>query len=148
MHCQKSFGTLTVIASCVVALVPCGTGRVWAQKHGGTMQLYIWGNPPSTSIIEEATVSTVVPFMPVFNNLVLFDHHARLATAATIQPELATSWAWDDSKTKLTFKLRTDVKWHDGKPFTARDVVCTMDLLQGKGKDRLRKNPQIGRAHV
>ena len=142
MHCHKSFGTLSVIASCVVALVPCGTGRVWAQKHGGTMQLYIWGNPPSTSIIEEATVSTVVPFMPVFNNLVLFDQHARLATAATIQPELATSWAWDDSKTKLTFKLRTDVKWHDGKPFTARDVVCTMDLLQGKGKDRLRKNPR------
>ena len=65
-----------------------------------------------------------------------------MATAATIQPELATSWAWDDSKTKLTFMLRNDVKWHDGKPFTARDVVCTMDLLQGKGKDRLRKNPR------
>jgi peptide/nickel transport system substrate-binding protein len=106
------------------------------------MHLYDWSNPPSASILEEATVSTVVPFMPVFNNLVLFDQHESLATAQTIRPELATSWAWDDSKTKLTFKLREGVKWHDGKPFTAKDVVCTMNLLQGKGTDQLRKNPR------
>ena len=36
------------------------------------------------------------------------------------------------------------MKWHDGKPFTARDVKCTMDLLMGKSKDSLRKNPREG----
>ena len=106
------------------------------------MRMYIWDNPPSTSIHEEATVSTTVPFMPLFSNLVLYDQHKPLNTMETIRPELATSWAWDESKTKLTFKLRSDVKWHDGKPFTAKDVVCTMDLLQGKAKDRFRKNPR------
>jgi peptide/nickel transport system substrate-binding protein len=106
------------------------------------MRLYDWSNPPSGSIHEEATVSTVVPFMPIFNNLVLFDQHERLATADTIRPELAESWAWDPTRTILTLKLRQGVSWHDGKPFTAKDVVCTMDLLQGKGADKLRKNPR------
>ena len=114
----------------------------YAQKQGGTLRMYIWDNPPSASIHEEATVSTTVPFMPVFSNLVLFDQHQPLNKMENIEPELATSWSWDAAKTKLTFKLREGVKWHDGKPFTAKDVVCTMDLLQGKAKERFRKNPR------
>jgi peptide/nickel transport system substrate-binding protein len=58
-------------------------------------------------------------------------------------PELATSWAWDESKTKLTFKLREGVKWHDGKPFTAKDVQCTWHALIGKGgQEEFRRNPR------
>src|SRR3982074_3676267 len=104
-----------------------------AQKQGGPLRLYHWDSPPSTSIHEEATVSAVVPFMGLFNNLVLYDQHQELNTTDSIRPELATSWAWNSTKTELTFKLRHDVKWHDGKPFTAEDVICTMDKLQEKG---------------
>ena len=57
-------------------------------------------------------------------------------------PDLAKSWAWDATKTKLTFKLHEGVKWHDGKPFTSADVKCTFDMLIGKSKERLRKNPR------
>jgi peptide/nickel transport system substrate-binding protein len=42
----------------------------------------------------------------------------------------------------LTFKLRQGVKWHDGKPFTAADVKCTWDLLQGKAEQKFRANPR------
>src|SRR5262245_60828914 len=118
------------------------SGQVSAQKQGGTLRMYIWDNPPSASIHEEATVSTVPPFMSIFNNLVLYDQHERLNTPDNIRPELATSWAWNDDKTKLTFKLREGVKWHDGRPFTAKDVVCTLDRLQDKGEDKFRKNPR------
>jgi peptide/nickel transport system substrate-binding protein len=117
-------------------------GPAYAQKQGGTLRMYIWDNPPSASIHEEATVSTVTPFMSLFNNLVLYDQHERLNTPDSIRPELATSWAWNDDKTRLTFKLREGVKWHDGKPFTARDVVCTLDRLQDRGADKFRKNPR------
>src|SRR5436853_7931100 len=90
-----------------------------AQKQGGTLRVYHRDNLPSGSIHEEATISTVQPFMGVFNNLVLFDQQKPLNTPETIIPDLADSWAWDATKTKLTFKLHPDVKWHDGKPFTA-----------------------------
>ena len=34
------------------------------------------------------------------------------------------------------------MKWRDGKPFTAADVKCTIDLLQGTGSEKLRTNPR------
>ena len=108
------------VASAAAALL--FTGPALAQKQGGTLRMYIWDSPPSASIQEEATVSTTVPFMSIYNNLVLYDQHEKLNTIDNIRPELATSWAWDEAKTKLTFKLRNDVTWHDGKPFTAKDV--------------------------
>jgi peptide/nickel transport system substrate-binding protein len=42
----------------------------------------------------------------------------------------------------LTFPLRQGARWHDGKPFTAKDVKCTWDLLTGKSIDKLRLNPR------
>jgi len=131
-----------LISSTALAIVLVSAHPAVAQKQGGTLRMYLWDSPPSASIHEEATVSTVMPFMALFNNLVLYDQHKKLNTTDTIQPELATSWAWDDMKTKLTFKLRDDVKWHDGKPFTAKDVSCTLDKLQDKGADTFRKNPR------
>src|SRR5690606_24371529 len=60
----------------------------------------------------------------------------------TIRPELAESWSWDPTNTRLTMKLRQGVKWHDGKPLTATDVTCTWDRILGKGNDPFRKNPR------
>ena len=118
-------------------------GPVAAQKTGGVLRSYIWDNPPSASIHEEATISTVFPFMPVMNNLVMFDQTKLDAGLETIVPDLAKSWAWDDSKTKLTFTLEQGVKWHDGQPFTAKDVKCTFDMVSGLVKnDDFRKNPR------
>ena len=96
-----------------------------AQKQGGTLRMYLWDSPPSASIHEEATVSTVVPFMPIFNNLVLYDQHVAQNSMSSIVPELATGWTWSGDGKALTFKLREGVKWHDAKPFTAKDVHCT-----------------------
>ena len=129
------------IAALAAALVLVASSAS-AQKPGGTLRMYLWDNPPSASIHEEATISTVMPFMALFNNLVLYDQAKQLNTMDAIVPELATSWAWNDERTRLTFALRRDVVWHDGKPFTAKDVVCTMDRLQGKNEDKFRKNPR------
>jgi peptide/nickel transport system substrate-binding protein len=119
-----------------------GTGSALAQKQGGTLKIYHRDNPPSASMHEESTVSVTQPFMGVYNNLVLFDQNKKLQSLDTIIPELATSWSWDESKTKLTFKLREGVKWHDGKPFTAKDVQCTWHALIGKGQEEFRRNPR------
>jgi hypothetical protein len=59
----------------------------------------------------------------------------------SVIPDLATGWSWNEEGTDLTFPLRQGVKWHDGKPFTARDVKCTWDLLTGKANEKLRVNP-------
>lgn len=113
-----------------------------AQKSGGVLKMYHRDNPPSTSIHEEATNSTVIPFMALFNNLVLYDQSKPQNSPQDIVPDLAKSWRWSADGKDLTFELQAGVKWHDGQPFTAKDVVCTFDLLTGKGEQKLRRNPR------
>ncbi len=70
-------------------------------------------------------------FGPVYEELVYMDSFKDGATT----PWLATSWAWSNNDDTLTFTIRNGVKWSDGKPFSAKDVVFTFDLLK--------KNPSL-----
>src|SRR5215471_6671542 len=97
---------------------------VFAQKQGGILRLSHFDSPASMSILEESTRAAVQPMMQVFNNLVLYDQHIAQNSMDTVRPELATSWSWSEDGTELTFPLHQGVKWHDGKPFTAKDVKC------------------------
>ena len=47
---------------------------------------------------------------------------------------------------QLTFRLRHGVRWHDGRPFTARDVECTWNLLLGRTAEKfqLRVPERVG----
>ena len=51
--------------------------------------------------------------------------------AATLEPipGLAESWSHSPDGKTWTFKLRHDVKWQDGEPFTAKDVVFTFNYI-------------------
>jgi peptide/nickel transport system substrate-binding protein len=95
-----------------------------AQKHGGTLRYYHRDNPPTTSILEEATISTVNPFMAVFNNLVLFDQSKPRESLDTIVPDLAESWGWSEDGKWLTFKLRQGIKWHDARGVLGHAARC------------------------
>ena len=112
------------------------------KRPAAFSRVYFFDSPASMSIHEEATIAGQGPMMGVFNNLVMYDQHVPQSSLKSIVPDLATEWSWDDAKTALTFKLRQGVKWHDGKPFTAKDVKCTWDLLQGKSSEKLRLNPR------
>jgi peptide/nickel transport system substrate-binding protein len=136
------FRRASVLALSVASAIVVTAAPSIAQKQGGTLRIYHRDNPPSASILEESTVSTNLPFMAIYNNLVIYDQTKDTNSLDTIVPDLATSWSWDASNTKLTFKLQQGVKWHDGKPFTAQDVKCTFDKLTGKDKDAFRKNPR------
>jgi peptide/nickel transport system substrate-binding protein len=126
----------------LVLLGFCSADAALAQKPGGVLKIYNRDSPPSMSILEESTLSTVLPMMGVFNNLVIYDQHVPQNSQQSIVPELATDWSWSEDGTRLTFKLRQAIKWHDGQPFTARDVQCTWDLLTNKASAKLRINPR------
>jgi peptide/nickel transport system substrate-binding protein len=132
----------TMLTMALVAALASWAAAAFAQTSGGVLRIYQRESPPSASILEEATGSTVIPFMAVFNNLVVFDAHVPQNSDQSIVPDLAKSWSWNGEMTELTFKLRDDVTWHDGVPFTARDVVCTFELLADKSRDKLRRNPR------
>lgn len=60
----------------------------------------------------------------IFNGLVRYDTRGRIA------PDLAKSWRVADDGQKYIFTLKDDITWHDGEPFTASDVVFTVQAIQ------------------
>jgi peptide/nickel transport system substrate-binding protein len=113
-----------------------------AQQRGGILKLGHFDSPASMSMLEESTIAVNRPMSGVFNNLVIFKQDEPQNSPNDIVPELATAWTWSEDGTELTFRLHKGVKWHDGKPFTAADVKCTIELIQGKAKEKLRINPR------
>ena len=138
----RKLDVIRIGAAASVAVLVAGIAPAHAQKSGGTLRIYNTSQPPSASIHEESTIATNMPFMAVFNNLVRFDPMKPRNGFDAIVPELAESWAWDATGTKLTFKLRSGVAWHDGKPFTGKDVQCTWHRLNGIDAEYLRRNPR------
>src|SRR5712691_7033651 len=134
-HLVAGFGGL--LASLVAAGPPA-----MAQKSGGILKMFSADSPASMSIHEEGTAFAQRPMMAVFNNLVMYDQAAKQNSLDSIVPDLATGWTWNEDGTELTLPLHQGVKWHDGRPFSAKDVKCTWDLVTGKGSDKLRVNPR------
>jgi peptide/nickel transport system substrate-binding protein len=59
----------------------------------------------------------------IYNGLVKYDKDFNIV------PDLAESWEIKNDGKTIIFHLRKNVLWHDGKPFTARDVMFTYRLI-------------------
>ena len=59
----------------------------------------------------------------------IYDGLVKLDKDLNLAPAMAESWTYSRDCLELTFKLRRDVKWHDGRPFTADDVVFTYQAM-------------------
>ena len=77
-------------------------------------------NPFNTS----TRLSTVEDFM--FEPLVIFN----VLQGGKPEYRLAESFSYNDDLTAVTFKIRDGVKWSDGQPFTANDVLFTFNMLK------------------
>src|SRR5215468_1644294 len=128
------------VAAPAFAQSPGGEG-----KPGGVLRLVLREDlPQGFAIHESATNSVTWPAMPCYSNLVIFDQLKRVGRVDTIVPELAERWSWQDNYRNLVFFLRRDVKWHDGQPFTSKDVKFTFDMVREapNATAKLRLNPR------
>jgi peptide/nickel transport system substrate-binding protein len=60
----------------------------------------------------------------IFNGLTRFNGRGDL------EPDLAETWEVSEDGLAYLFKLRSDIRWQDGQPFTADDVIFTVSLMQ------------------
>jgi hypothetical protein len=114
-----------VFAACV-GLLP---GLVFAdaalaQKQGGVLRVFHRDSPASMSILEEGSISAIMPMMGVFNNLVHFDQHVPQNRVESIVPDLATSWSLSEDATELMASLPTRAAMASGT-FTASAAGTT-----------------------
>jgi peptide/nickel transport system substrate-binding protein len=102
MRASGLVGHLAVALVAVWASLVVAEGPAAAQKSGGTLRLSHNDTPPSTSLLEESTIASVTPFAAIFNNLVVFDPAKPHESLKTVIGDLAESWSWDPTSTKLT----------------------------------------------
>lgn len=121
------------VALLAVSMAACGSGS--SSGAAGTTSDGS-GSPAAASgkqtVIVDEQVSTLDPVLAdqVQNdNLdnVLYDSLLEYDTSAKLVPRLATSWKVNSTATSVVLTLRTDVKFQDGTPLTAADVVYTLD---------------------
>jgi len=91
---------------------------------GGTLVVGLGGYPTSFNPNQAKTAPANSVYRSILEPLV----YADVENAGALEPMLATSWELDGTAWVLT--LRDDVTWSDGTPFTADDVVATIDLMQ------------------
>ena len=98
--------------------------------------------PPRTSKFGGRVVISKSAGPKTFNRLLSFDDQTNTITNCLMgtlvrinrqtqqpEPELATTWQASPDGKALTFTLRRDVKFSDGKPFTSDDVLFTFQLV-------------------
>ncbi|HEX7065782.1 MAG TPA: peptide-binding protein [Bacillales bacterium] len=95
-------------------------------QYGGNIVVASTGSPTlfNPYYSEDTASGDIGGFM--YNSLVTIDKEFNPV------PDLAKSWEKSDDGLTWTFHLREDVKWHDGKPFTAEDVVFSYNIPRSK----------------
>lgn len=93
-------------------------------QYGGILKVTVTDDPKTFNqmLAEEQSSEQVLDLL--FEGLVEAN-----GVTGELEPALATGWEYSEDGTIWTFHLRRGVKWHDGKPFTADDVVFTYDVI-------------------
>lgn len=101
----------------VVAALP-GVGMA---QSSGTLVTASTGDPQTLSGLYANDGNSLLVTTLIFEPLMFGGEN----WGDSIEPVLAESWSVSDDGLEYTFNLRQGVKWHDGTPFTAADVLFT-----------------------
>lgn len=113
----------SLVAAAALMLAQMGAMPASAQKADNILR---WAS--------NAPLTTVDPYFNYHREAIILDGQLVWDTLiykpaeGPYEPLLATSWKWIDNTT-IEFKLRKDVTWHDGKPFTIADAVYTFNYV-------------------
>ena len=123
---------LALAALAVFLLQGCDRVRPGTTEAHNTVRAYLSADPSSMSLIGKTDANAEELAVQITDSLVQYDSELRL------RPRLAESWEFSPDRLTLTFKLRDGVRWHDGRPLTAQDVVFTVNkLLEPEQENRV-----------
>jgi peptide/nickel transport system substrate-binding protein len=107
--------------------LPAGVAQ-GEPRSGGTLVVRLDQEPPSLDGITDSALSIVWMLeRKVIESMAELD--ASRHPDYPLKPALATSWEVSADQLTFTFHLRKDVVWHDGAPFSGKDVVATVKKI-------------------
>ncbi|MBN2282325.1 MAG: peptide-binding protein [Deltaproteobacteria bacterium] len=112
----------------------CGSGETegTAQSQGALNA----GAPAFGDILIEGSIGDASNLIPLLStdssshgiSAMIFNGLIKYGKDMNIEGDLAESWDISDDGLSITFHLRKNVRWHDGHPFTAEDVLYTYQV--------------------
>lgn len=99
-------------------------------QYGGIFVLNETTQPTTFNPQVPSNVSTSLLQSRLLNSLVEFDPRIE-----DFVPGLAKSWEVSDDNKSYTFHLRRGIRWSDGEPFSADDVIFTFDCILSEVED-------------
>ena len=114
-----------LVAVIILAYVASTYTTEFRPAPGGTYVESVGGYP-----------QTLNPLLSFYNDAdrdvtgLVFSGLGRLTMRGEVEPDLAVGWEIDTQGITYTFRLNRNVVWHDGYPFSASDVLFTIELLQ------------------
>ncbi len=97
--------------------------KSFAPESGGTLIDAMTGEPSSLIYMVAGESASATITANIFNKLLKYDKNLDL------EGELAKSWNVSEDQKTITFKLKPNLKWADGKPLTSADVLYTWQLV-------------------
>jgi peptide/nickel transport system substrate-binding protein len=126
---KRTFFALALFILFIPMLAACG-GQQQQQSQGGNTVLTITGGI-GTVFVRNFNPFNGNPLLPtvagIYEPMMIYN-----TVKGELVPWLATSYKWSIDNKTLTLTLRDGVKWSDGQPFTAGDVVFTFNLFKTK----------------
>lgn len=121
--------TILVVGGCTAGNTPATpsssapAAATQTPKHGGTLVVAASADPGHFNPAVSTAGGTHFIADNLYNGLVFLDQNLEP------KPDLAESWTVADGGKTYTFKLRPNVKWHDGVAFTSADVKFSFEQV-------------------
>ncbi len=120
-----SFTTLVVLIALQVGAIPRTCRAAETPRRGGVLLAVIGADPPSFDAHQENTFATIQLVAPLYSTLLQIDPYSY----PKIIGDVASEWRIAPDGLTYTFKVRQDIKFHDGSPLTAADVKATYEKI-------------------
>jgi peptide/nickel transport system substrate-binding protein len=116
----------TLTALCAAFAVAPVAALAEEPQYGGELVMAVAAEPPNYDCAANTSFAFIHPIRPHYNTLLKFDAENYPAVTG----DLAESWEISDDVLTYTFHLHQNVRFHDGTPFTSRDVQATYDRIR------------------
>ncbi|MGH7308953.1 MAG: ABC transporter substrate-binding protein [Candidatus Rokuibacteriota bacterium] len=128
---------LAILVTFLILAMPGAAAAAETPRKGGILLAVIGADPPSLDPHQESTFANIQMVAPLYSTLLQIDPQ----NYPKITGDVATEWKISPDGLTYTFKIRRDIKFHDGSPLTAADVKATYDkiVFPPEGTRSLRK---------
>ena len=106
-----------------VPLLAQGAAAQGTPRRGGTLKVSHSTSILTLNVLQNSGPAEYLALDMIYAGL------TRLDRDMAPRPDLAVEWSGENAARTFTFKLRPNVKFHDGSPFTSQDVVATIEAI-------------------